>query len=91
MYPLFGGSTLYKSFSSSLPSAYTPCKRDNGKCSDICVTKARISGGVKAGCLCEVGYPLLDDGKTCASGIASVAQLVESSLEHRVLCLALYE
>jgi hypothetical protein len=50
--------------------AFTPCKRNNGDCSDICVSRARISsGGVKAGCLCEVGFPLLEDGKTCATEI----------------------
>ena len=34
----------------------------------MCVTKYRNSGGVKPACLCGVGYPLLEDGKTCAAG-----------------------
>ena len=24
---------------------------------------------MKASCMCPVGYPLLDDGRTCASGV----------------------
>ena len=34
----------------------------------MCVSKARGSVVVKAACQCGVGYPLLEDGKTCAPG-----------------------
>ena len=49
-------------------TAYTPCSRNNGGCSHVCVTKYRDSSRVRQVCMCPIGYPLLSNKRTCASG-----------------------
>ena len=43
----------------------------------MCVTKPKTNGlGIRAGCMCPIGYPLLQDGRTCASGSYTVCVCV---------------
>jgi low density lipoprotein receptor-related protein 5/6 len=66
-------------------SAFSPCKnKRNGGCSYVCVTRARKSGVVKPGCLCPIGYPLLDDERTCASEINTTLLFPTANAVHMI-------
>jgi sugar lactone lactonase YvrE len=65
-------------------SATTPCSVNNGRCSDVCVAQGKRSGAVKASCMCPVGYPLLDDGRTCASVINATLLFSTGNAIHQV-------